>query len=178
MLFFHRTGDHTVDQVFCKEQIQDHDGHGDEDGAGGEAGEFGFSKAHQAHCDSPGVLCFQQELGQDVVAPGPCKGCQGRVDDDRHGQRHVDFAEHLKVGCTVYSGRLINGIGNGIKEALLHHVAQWRTGGVNEDQSPVVIDEVELGHQQIHGGHAHEGREHSQHQRGFHQRLAALELEP
>lgn len=177
-LFFYCAGDHAVDQVFCKEQIQDHDGHGDKDGAGGEAGEFCFAKTHQTHCNSPGVLCFQQELGQDVVTPRPCKGCQGRVDDDRHGQGHVDLPEHLEIGCTVYSSCLVNGIGNGVKEALLHHVAQRRTGGVNQDQTPVVIDEIELRHQQIHSGHTHKGREHSQHQCGFHQRLAAFELEP
>lgn len=63
LLFFYRAGDHAVDQVLCQEQIQDHDGHGDEDGAGGEAREFCFSQAHQTHCNGPGVLCFQQELG-------------------------------------------------------------------------------------------------------------------
>ena len=178
MLFFHRTGDHAVDQVLCQEQIQDHYRHGDKDGTSGEAGEFGFSKAHQAHCNGPGVLCFQQELGQDVIAPGPCKGRQRRIDDNGHGQRYMDLPEHLKIRCAIHPSRLVNGIGNGVKEALLHHVAQRRTGGVNEDQPPVVIDEIELGHQQIHGGHAHEGREHSQHQSGLHQRLAAFELKP
>lgn len=133
MLFFYRTGDHAVNEVFCKEQIQDHDGHGDEDGSSGEAGEFCFSQAHQTHCNSPGVLCFQQELGQDIVAPGPREGRQRRIDDDGHGQRHMDLPKHLKVRRAIHPGRLVNGIGNRVKEALLHHVAQWRTGGVNQD---------------------------------------------
>ena len=160
MLFFHRTGDHAVDQVLCKEQIQDNDGHGDEDGAGGKAGEFRFPQAHQAHRNGPGVLCFQQELGQDIITPRPCKGRQRRVDDDGHGQRHMDLPEHLKVRCAIHSSRLVDGIGNRVKEALLHHVSQRRTGGVNQDQAPMIVDEIELGHQQIHSGHSHKGREH------------------
>lgn len=90
----------------------------------------------------------------------------------------MDLTEHLEVGSAIQSCSFINGIGNGIEETLLHHVSQRRTGGINENQTPVIVDEVKLGHQQIHSGHAHKGREHSQNQGGFHQCFPALELEP
>ena len=90
----------------------------------------------------------------------------------------MDLAEHLEIGGAIQAGRFVNGIRNGIEEALLHHIAQRSPGGVNQNQAPVIVDEAKLGHQDINRSHAHEGREHPQNQRGFHQGFPALELEP
>ena len=67
------------------------------------------------------------------------------------------------------------GFGDGIEKAFLRHIPHRRTGGVDQDESPMAVDEIELRHEKIHRRHCHEGREHPQNERRFHERFATLE---
>ena len=177
-LLLYRTGRHAVDQELGQEEIQNDDGNRNEDRACRKTGELRFTKVHQTNRYCIQILLFQKQLRKDEVTPGPYELRQERVHNHWGGQRQGDLRKHLEVGRAIHSGCFVNGVRNGIEEALLCHVTHWRTGRIDQDQSPMLVDQIELCHQNVHCCHGHKGWEHSQDQRTLHQRLTALELEP
>lgn len=89
----------------------------------------------------------------------------------------VIVQENAHIACAVDACRFVDGFWNGIEKALLHQVTHRCAAGINQCQTDVTVDEVELRHKKVHSRHSHERGEHSQHQRPFHQGASALKLE-
>ena len=168
---------HPVDHILHEAEVEDDDGHRNEDGACGKARKFRLVEVHEPHGDRPVVHRGQQKLRKDEVRPRPGEGRERRIDEDGFGKGQDDLSEYLKVGRPVQPRRLIDGGRNGVKEPFLHHVAHRCLRGVDEDEPPMVVDEIELRHEEKYRRHCHEGREHPQNERRFHERFAALEFE-
>lgn len=168
---------HPVDHILHEAEVEDDDGHRNEDGACGKARKFRLVEVHEPHGDRPVVHRGQQQLRKDEVRPRPGEGRERRIDEDGFGKRQDDLGEYLKVGRPVQPRRFVDGGRDGVKEPFLHHIAHRRLRGVDEDESPMVVDEIELRHEEEHCRHCHEGREHPQNERRFHECFAALEFE-
>ena len=164
-----------ADQELRKCEIHHNDRHPDKHRSCRETGKLVVAQRHQAHRNGIEVFLFEKKLREDEVAPRPHKGGEQRIDDHGRSERQGDAQKHLRIGRPVYPRCLIDGFWDGIEEAFLRHIPHRRTGGVDQDESPMAVDEVELRHEKIHRRHCHEGGKHPQNERRFHERFAALE---
>ena len=159
-------------------EVKDDDGNCDKYRARSKTGEVCLRQVEQTHGHCPHIPVFQQQFRQQHIAPWPCKLRQHRVNLHRFTQRQCHFGKYLQVGGTIQSRRFEDGVGNGIKVALLHHVASRRRGGIVEDQRFKLIDKPQLGHDDVDCRHTHKSREHAQHQGGLFDGVSALKAEP
>ena len=83
----------------------------------------------------------------------------------------------MQIACAVYTGRFVYRIGDSIEKSLLNQVSHLARARVYQRKTYVTVDKAELRHQQIYSRHTHKGREHTQNQRAFHQKLASGKLE-
>ena len=120
---------------------------------------------------------FRDQLGQQDVAPRPRELRQDGVDDHRLAQGKRDLCEHLQIGRAVQARSLEDRARDGVKIALLHHIADRGGRGVEEDQRLEPVDEAELRHDDVDRGQTHEAGEHTQHQRELFQPVTPVEAE-
>jgi len=177
VLSFHGSGSHARNHIPDQEEVQDDDRNSDKDGTGCKAGEFRLSQGHQADSYRIAVLVFEEKGRKDEVRPRPGEGGEGRIDDHRLRKRQGDSSEDPQVGSSVDRGCFIDGDRDRIEETFLDQVSHRSGAGIDKDQSPEVVDHLELGHQDIKDGHRHEGREHAKDQCSFHQVPPCLEFE-
>ena len=156
-------------------EVQDDDGHGDKHAPGGKARKLRLRHVAQPYGDRPHLPLLEQELGEQIVAPRPCELRQSRIDEHRFGQRQRDEAKDLQVVRAVDAGGLMDGERDGVKIALLYEVAQRCRPRIQEDQRGEAVEQAELRHDDVDGGHAHESREHAEQQRRLFDRIAAAE---
>ena len=83
----------------------------------------------------------------------------------------------MQVGRAVDARGLVDGGGDRIKVALLHQIPHRRGARVEEDQRLQAVEQPQLRHDDVDGGHAHETGKHAQHQRQVLDCVAPLEAE-
>ena len=116
---------------------------------------------------------------QHKIAPGRHKAHQNGVDDDGAGQRHDDLIEHLGSGGAIHAGGFVQGLGNGVEEALGHIVAHAGRGTVDDDQTNGghMQRQARFGEHLVNEDQGQEAGEHAQNQHQVHQRLSHLETQ-
>ena len=177
-LFFNCTCGKSVDHIFDEQEVQDYDRHCDKYRSRRKACELGIAQAHKSDGYGVKIAVFEQKFGKNEVRPRPCKRCEQSVYDHRHcyGQRYAN--KHLKVARSVYTRRLIHRVGDRIEEPFLRQISHRCASRIDKHQTPKLVYKVELRHQEIHGGHSHKRRKHTEHHRQFHYALAPVEPEP
>ena len=114
---------------------------------------------------------------EDEIHPWSHESQQGRVHDDRFGQRQCDFCEDLPLVGTVDHGRFIQCHRDRIEESFGDVEAQRGARGIDQNQSKQAFRQVQGFQDVVHGDHAHEAGEHIQDQGHFQERFAHLEAQ-
>ena len=174
---FDCAGGEAADDVLDEAEVQDDDGYRDEHAARGEARELGVRHGVEADGDGPHLALLEQQLGQQAVAPGPGELRERGVDQHGLRQRQGYLGEDLQLVRAVDGRGLVDGVGYRVEVTLLHEVAQRCRAGVVEDERFQAVEQVQLAHDDVDRGHAHETREHAQEQRGLADCVASLEAE-
>lgn len=180
-LSFNRSGCHAFHVEALHEDEQDRDWDGDEHAAGGERHEQRVGGRAGHHCEQADRnrvvrdVVAHDDFGEDEVHPWSHESQQGRVHDDRFGQRQRDFCENLPLVGAVDHGRFVERHRNCVKESFGDVEAQRGTRGIDQNQSKQAFGQVQGFQDVVDGNHAHEAGEHVQHQSDFQERFPHLE---
>lgn len=165
------------------EDEQDRDRDGDQHTACGERHEQrvrGCAGHHREQPDRDRVVrdvVAHDDFREDEVHPRSHESQQGRVHDDRFGQRQRDFRENLPLVGAVDHGGFIQRHRDRIKESFGDVEAQRRARGIDQNQGKQAFRQVQGFQDVVHGNHAHESGEHIQDQSNFQERFPHLEAQ-
>ena len=116
------------------------------------------------------TIDFDYHLPEELIADRPLP--------DRAASRML-LVEHLQTGCAVHTGGLVQGLGNGVEEALGNVVTHTGAGAVDDNQThgSHLHGQAQVGEDLVDQDHGQKAGEHTQDQHDVHQGLSALKAQ-